>query len=244
MVDIHCHILPGVDDGAEDLMDALEMARMAADSGVHAIAATPHCNLPGVRRKNFASQELAEQYHMLREAIRKARIPVELLLGAEVMATPDVVEHLRREELLTLNGSRYLLTEFFFDESFQYMDRMLERIAAHGLVPVVAHPERYGAIQEEPYLVEQWFARGYVIQLNKGSILGRLGARARMAGHWLLEHGLAHAVASDAHSPTVRTTHMEQIRQEILELTGEGYAQILLERNPRRILNDQPPVET
>lgn len=243
MVDIHCHILPGVDDGAEELMDALEMARMAAQSGVRAIAATPHCNLPGVRRKNYATQEMAEQFYLLREAIRKAKIPVELLAGSEVMATPDMVEHLRQGELVTINGTRYLLTEFFFDESFQYMDRILDRIAAFGLVPVVAHPERYGVIQEQPFLVEKWFAGGYAIQVNKGSLLGRLGSRAEMAGRWLLEQGLVHVVASDAHSPLKRTPHMQEVRQLIQESVGPEYARILLERNPTRILQDKPLVE-
>lgn len=243
MVDIHCHILPGVDDGAEELEDALKMAKMAAASGVKTIVATPHCDLPGSERKNFASEELVEQYALLREAIRAEGIPITLLLGAEVLCTPRLEEHLRMERLATLADTRYLLVEFFFDESVEYMERQLARVASFGLVPVVAHPERYEAVQRFPMTVERWFSRGYVIQLNKGSILGRLGGRAEAAAEWILEQGLAHVVASDAHSPVVRTPHMHEVWNRVVELTGREYAQVLLERNPGRIVRDRPMVE-
>ena len=100
-----------------------------------------------------------------------------------------------------------------------------------------------GVIQEQPFLVEKWFAGGYAIQVNKGSLLGRLGSRAEMAGRWLLEQGLVHVVASDAHSPLKRTPHMQEVRQLIQESVGPEYARILLERNPTRILQDKPLVE-
>lgn len=240
MVDIHCHILPLVDDGADSMEDAVEMARMAAESGVRAIIATPHCNLPGDGEKNFISETLLQRFIQLRQAIRAAGIPLDIHPGAEVFCAPDVPDLLAKHSLLTLAGSRYLLVEFFFDESLDYMDDMLQSIAATGRIPVIAHPERYEAVQHLPRIVERWFRNGYIIQLNKGSILGRLGRRAEGTARWILSHGLAHTVASDAHNPDFRTTRMSELAEYLTELCPEDYVQILLSENPRRILENRP----
>jgi len=240
MTDIHCHILPRVDDGADSLEEALEMARMAAGSGVRAIIATPHCNLPYEEAFNYASPDLLARFTRLEQAIRAEGIPLDLLPGAEVLCTPQVPELAREGRLLTLAGSRYLLLEFFFDEELDYMEEMLCAVAETGLVPVVAHPERYGAIQRAPHVVERWFRTGYVVQLNKGSILGRLGRRSAMAAEWILDHGLAHVVASDAHSPAMRTPQMGELADHLRRCWGSEYTHILLRANPGRILSDRP----
>lgn len=240
MVDIHCHILPLVDDGADSLEDAIEMARMAAQDSVSAIIATPHCNLPYDGDKNYISEGLQRHFFRLQQAVKAAGIPVAIHPGAEVLCTPDVPELLAQGKLLTLAGSRYLLVEFFFDEDLAYMDEMLLAIARQGCIPVIAHPERYEAVQRVPMVVERWFRAGYIIQLNKGSILGRLGRRAAWTAEWILEHGLAHVVASDAHSPTVRTPRMRELLQYLSENCSEAYINILLADNPRRILENRP----
>ena len=240
MTDIHCHILPRTDDGAESMEDALEMARMAAESGVTHLIATPHCNLPFAEEKNFASVPLLERILKLQDRIKQAGIPLSLYPGCEVLCTPDVPALIRQGKLLTLANTNYLLVEFFFDESLAYMDDMLRAIAAEGLIPVIAHPERYDCIQRTPHITERWFRNGYIIQLNKGSILGRLGRHARHTADWILAHGLAHVVASDAHSPVMRTPDMSQLREYLLEFCDPEYAHILLDLNPSRILNGQP----
>lgn len=239
MTDVHCHILPGVDDGAESLEEALVMARMAQASGVRAIVATPHCNMPR-GEKNYRSDELRDRFLAFAAALKNQSIDIRLLPGAEVLCTEDAPELLRKGKLLTLAGSRYLLTEFFFDEPHDCMTELLEALAAEGVIPVVAHPERYRAVQRDPELVARWFARGYVIQVNKGSLLGRLGRRARTCSHLLLERGLAHIIASDAHGCAERTPHMNEIRELTEELFSPEYARILLEENPGRILRDEP----
>lgn len=240
MIDIHCHILPAADDGAESLEDALEMARMAAESGVTAIIATPHCNLPGAEEQNYISPDLAQRFVDLQREIRKAGIDLALYPGSEVLCTPQVPQLLEKGALLTLAGSRYLLVEFFFDETLDYMDEMLTAIAEHGVIPVIAHPERYESVQRTPRIVERWFRNGWIIQLNKGSILGRLGRKAENTAHWILSRGLAHVVASDAHSPNVRTPHMAEVAEYLAQLCDPRYAEILLEKNPACILNNRP----
>lgn len=240
MIDIHCHILPYVDDGSDSMEDSLEMARMAAASGITSIIATPHCNLPYAEEKNYRSQELARRFLDLQHAIQDANIPLRIYPGAEILCTPEVPELLQRRQLLTLAGSNYLLTEFFFDESLDYMDQMLSGIESAGYIPVIAHPERYETIQRTPHIVERWFRNGWVIQLNKGSILGRLGHRAELTADWILAHGLAHIVASDAHSPRFRTTDMTELTEYLQQICQPEYVDILLDINPERILNDLP----
>lgn len=242
MIDLHCHILPGVDDGAPDLNTALEMARMAWDSGVTAMVATPHCNLPRGQRGNYISRELAERFSRLRRELRQAGIPLQLYTGMEVFCTPDTEQLLLAGKLSTLAGSHYMLVEFYFDESAAYMTGQLEGLLRHGVIPLVAHPERYDPVQRDPELARRWREMGCALQLNKGSLLGSLGSRAETTSHYLLRRGLAQAVASDGHGVSHRTPHMGQVRRLLEALCQPEYVHILLEENPRRILRDQPLV--
>lgn len=240
MIDIHCHILPAVDDGAEDLNEAVSMSRMAASSGVKTIIATPHCNLPMASEKNYLSTSLRDRFIELYKAVRSAGIDLSILPGAEVLCTPDLPELLQQRKLLTLAGSRYLLVEFLFDESIHYMDAMLDTIVSHGMTPIIAHPERYETVQRHPEDAVQWFQRGYLLQVNKGSILGSLGRRSEIAADWLLSRGLAHAAASDAHSFHSRTPRLDELRSYLEQAYSPAYARLLLSTNPQRILKDQP----
>lgn len=240
MVDIHCHILPDFDDGSSGIEESLEMARMAYRSGVTDIAATSHFmgTMEGLERLPLMRQ----RYTDLVLQIRKADIPIRLHPGAEILCTPQTPELAQLGRLPTLGSGNYVLTEFFFDESFDFMDTMLADIAAEGYRIVVAHPERYGVVQHDPHRLHRWARLGYVLQLNKGSVLGAFGAGAKHTAYELLDQGLAHLFASDAHSYHSRTPHMSQIRQWAKEHCDGRYAQILLERNPRRILEGRPIV--
>ena len=240
VIDIHCHILPGVDDGSDSLETSLAMAEMAAASGVEAIAATPHCNIPGLEG-NYADRALLEAVLALRAAVKQAGIGLQIFAGAEIFYTPEVPDLIDARRLPTLNASRYLLVEFPFDAPADYMTDGLDAIRARGLTPVVAHPERYFAVQLDPELFAMWFSSGFILQLNKDSILGRLGARAQAAAHWALQRGLAHAVASDAHGAQARTPALASVFDALCAQYGAPYASLLLDGNPRRLLNDRPP---
>lgn len=243
MTDLHCHILPGLDDGAQTMEDSLEMARLAAASGVRAIVATPHCNLPLHEPANYLTPELLQSVKELRQALEQAGLPLKLYPGAEIFCTPQLADLLLEQKLMTLGATRYLLMEFYFDEDPDFMEECFSAVSAQGCIPVVAHPERYEAIQRNPQRIVSWFTGGPIIQLNKGSILGKLGTRAQNASRWILERGLAHVVASDAHSPEARTTFMGEVRRLLEEEYDPEYARILLSENPARILKDLPPVE-
>ena len=237
MIDIHCHILPGVDDGAENLREALLMARTAHNSGTKTMIATPHF---GYGEGRNSAQTIREHVNRLQQEIRKNGMDLTLLPGMELLCTGSLEKHLEQKDYIPLADSHYLLTEFYFDESAHQMDRMISAIAERGLCPVIAHPERYDAVQQDPVLVKTWAKQGYGIQINAGSLLGKLGIGAQRTAQWLVYHGYAHAVASDAHGMEVRTPQLDLAWEYLEDHFGEDCAQALLLDTPRRILADLP----
>ena len=236
MIDIHSHVLPGVDDGSEDMEMSLEMLAIAADSGVHTLIATPHCNIPG-EFENYRSRELEELFLELQREAEREEIPIRLCRGMEVYATPELPELLRRGRIWTLNGGPYFLIEFNFGENPDFCWAVLKQCADMGYRPIIAHPERYYFLQQDPVLAYEWCTAGYGLQINKGSLLGRFGPQTRKTAEILLEHGLAACVASDAHRPYERSTHMGEVRDYLDMIYGEEYRRLLLEENPSRILD-------
>lgn len=242
MVDIHCHIVPEVDDGAWDLEAGLEMARIAVRCGVRRIIATPH--FKGTAESLEKLPGIIGQFRLLQEAVRREKLDLELIPGVEVLCLPQTLELARRGHLPPLGDSRYVLVEFYFDASAEFMDSALAELRRCGYRPVVAHPERYGAVQRDPSLVHSWFRRGTAIQVNKGSVLGAFGRRAEETAQRLLHRGVVHVIASDAHSPERRTTDLSVVREWALEHLGREYTRILLEDNPGRISRGEPLRET
>lgn len=237
MVDIHCHILPCVDDGAADLHEALLMARMAYDSGTRSLIATPHF---GHGDAGIPAEQIRRHAARLQQLVEEEGVELQILPGMELLCTRKLEQILRDREYLTLADSRYLLTEFFFDEDPDDICHMLQLIASHGLTPIVAHPERYDAVQRDPFLVEHWIEQGCGIQVNAGSILGYLGKGAQMAGKWLVHNGLAHLVASDGHGLETRTPRLKLVREYLEDHVSISCAQALLDKNPRLVLCDRP----
>ena len=242
MTDIHCHILPGVDDGAETMEDALAMAVLAAGCGLRDIIATPH--VQGRAGELDKLSAITQGVERLNWTLARERIPLDIHPGAEILCLPETVELARQRRLPTLGNTNYVLCEFFFDAPYEFMDRILEGIGDAGYRIVVAHPERYETVIRDPRCAGHWFRQGYVIQLDKGSVLGAFGGRVQSCARWLLDMGFVHLIASDAHSPRRRTTDLSFLRSWLLERYPEGYVELLLEENPRRLLHGRDMVPT
>ena len=239
MIDIHTHILPGVDDGARDLRDTLAMAEIAVDNGITDMIATPHFNLPR-GYENYADEEYWRVFDLARDAIARAGIPLNLYPGMEVFTIADVPMLLRRGSLMTLNRSRYLLMEFAFDGDPDYADMMLEEVAAEGIVPVIAHIERYYFVQDMPQIADDWKRAGYVIQCNKGSFQGRFGREEERLAWQLMDRHLVDVIASDTHRPYRRTPNMLDVYELLARNYPESWLEELFTGNPGRILADKP----
>ena len=239
MIDIHSHILPGLDDGAHDIYDTLEMVSLAAKSGIKAMVATPHCNIPG-GYKNYFSDTYVETVKTVREAVHREKLPVNILPGVEVFATENIGSLLQEGKIMPLNQSKYLLMEFAFDEDPKYVKHIVKKVQELGAIPVIAHAERYEFVQQEPNLIYELRKQGIPIQINKGSFQGRFGRRAMKAAYMFLNHNLVSVVASDAHSPYQRTPYMKDVYGELLEHYPKNYLDMIFKENPRRICENEP----
>lgn len=238
MVDLHCHLIPGVDDGAVSLDVACEMAFQAWGTGTQAVVATPHFNRPD-QSAELSVAQIKRRCRQTVERFREEGCPLELYYGMEMFVTRRLPWLLDRGEYITLGLSKYLLMEFYVDERYTNMGEMIQRVFDHGLIPMIAHPERYEAIQRHPERVEEWFGQGVAVQLNKGTIMGRMGNHCERTAWWLLKHGLAHAIASDAHSARVRNPNLDEVRRMLLREFPPDYVELLLEINPYHVIKDE-----
>ena len=238
MIDIHSHILPGMDDGAEDTQEMLDMAAMAVSCGVTTMVTTPHVNVPGVC-DNYYDKSFIESFRRAEAKLQEVNIPLQLIMGMEVFVTPDVPELIKDKKVLPINNGKYLLVEFSFDEEGTYIKKMLRKIADLNIFPVIAHPERYEYVQDNPAVVQEWKRQGYVMQANKGSFTGRFGKRAYNTAYELLEQQLLGAIASDCHGSGERTPYLKDAYEELLKTYSEESLIKLFKTNPRRICMNQ-----
>lgn len=234
--DLHTHILPGIDDGASTMEYALDMLRNAVASDVEFLVTTPHCNTPG-EAKNYLDQDLRDRFLKLQKAAEN--IPIQLALGAEVHVTDELPDHLIAGRIPTLNGSRYVLTEFPVNFKKNDFITALQDIKACGYIPLVAHPERYRAVCEQPEMVEQWLNMGCHIQLTGASVLGDNGRAAQRAATFLLRYDMVACIASDAHGVNWRSNFLLNVYDHLSVHYSKQYAQCLLYTNPMRICYDQ-----
>ena len=238
MTDIHTHILPGIDDGAADIYDTLDMLAIAAEGGTSTIVATPHANLRGYY-DNYYDEHYRELLQTVREAARREQLPITILPGMEVYATSDLLRQLDRGGLITLNGSRYLLLEFDFGIEPDRAEELLRLVTGRGLVPVVAHAERYECVMEEPEVVRRWRSTGAAIQINSGSLAGLFGRRVRHTAYALMDRRYPDVIASDAHSPRGRNPYLADAWEVLPEEYPREYIYALLKKNPRAIVENR-----
>ena len=238
MIDIHTHILPGLDDGAADIYDSIEMASLAYRNGTNVIVATPHCNIPGMY-DNYFGNEYCRTFLKTKEILQREEPGITILAGMEVFATEELPRLLTEGQIFPVNRTRYVLMEFDFGEDPGFADRILRKVKEVRAIPMIAHVERYAFVQDDPAIVYRWKRRGYEIQVNKGSFLGKFGRGAQKTAFELLNHNLVTVIASDAHSPYQRTPWMQDVYQALLEDYPPDYLDVLFTANPGRICMGQ-----
>lgn len=238
MIDLHIHIMPGVDDGSDSMEESVRMARMAVESGVHTVAVTPHCNIPE-EFDNYDGRQYRERLKLLQQELKRKGLGLKVCCGMEVFGTMEVPRLLEEGRLATLNDGKYLLVEFAFEEDLRLIWHVLEGILRQGYTPLIAHPERYFYVARDPQLVYEWIQMGCRLQMNKGSILGRFGRQIGRLSMELLEHEVISCVASDAHGSRQRTPHMGEVRDFLEMEFGPDCPELLMEENPARILDSR-----
>ncbi|MFC3884658.1 tyrosine-protein phosphatase [Bacillus songklensis] len=208
MIDIHCHILPNIDDGAKTIEDSLEMAKIAVADGITTIIATPHHQ--NGRFINVKSS-IIERVKELNEELTKQSIPLTILPGQEPRIYGELVEDYEKGEVLTLNdGKKYVMVEFSSSQVPKYAEQLLFDIQLQGLNPVIVHPERNAQIMEQPDLLYDFVKKGALTQVTASSVTGHFGKKIQKFSQQLIEANLTHFIASDAHNTSGRTFRLSE----------------------------------
>ena len=234
VIDLHSHILPGVDDGARTLAEARELARLAVADGVEAIAATPHVRADFPTTAEVMEEGVAE----LRADFHEEGIPLQVLHGGEIdigllWAIPP--EELAR--LTIAQTGRYVLLEFPYRRWPLALDSAVSGLVRRGITPLLAHPERNPEVQDRPARVEALVAAGALVQVTGASLDGRLGRASQSTAKRLLELGLVHTLASDAHGPHIREGGLAASAEAVGD---DGLARYLTREAPAAIVAGEP----
>ncbi len=239
MIDIHTHILPGLDDGSPSWDVSIRMLELAAETGTTEIIATAHSDLDEPITKAFRRQIETLSRDLTQYAAEQG-LRLRIVPGMEIFASDDIRRKIEEGLLIGLNRSRYYMVEFPFDAPLDYIHYILQEMQmVPHVVPVIAHPERYFALQEHPDALYTWLMEGCLGQINKGSLFGRFGEESRRTALYFTDHNLIAAAASDAHSDYSRRPVLADGWDLLTDLYCEPYARLVMETYPRRILRDE-----
>lgn len=238
LIDLHCHLLPGIDDGAPDLETSLEMARIAVADGITTIACTPHI-YPGLYENN--GPDILRRVAALQEDLDCAGIPLTLTAGCDAHLTPTMVAELDSGHIPTIAGSRYFLFE---PPHHVAPPRLAESVIATrdaGYMPIVTHPERLSWIESHYETMKTLAGAGAWMQLTAGSVTGRFGKRAQYWSERMLDEGLVHLLATDAHNLRNRKPQMREAVDMVAARLGERAATDMVRTRPRMVLENADP---
>ncbi|MGO9484235.1 MAG: tyrosine-protein phosphatase [Rhodomicrobium sp.] len=238
MFDLHSHLLPGIDDGAPDLETSLAMARAYADQGVECVACTPHI-LPGLY--NNTGPQIRQAIDALQMRLDDAGIPLRLTSGADNHIVPTFVEGLKSGHLLTLGGSNYVLVEPPHHVAPARLEDLFFDILLGGYFPILTHPERLSWIENKYDVMERLAKRGVWMQITSGSLSGAFGKRPRYWAERMLDEGLVHIIATDAHNMRRRRPDLLEGRMRAEKLAGAAEAGHLVLTRPQGVLLNKLP---
>lgn len=242
LIDLHSHILPGLDDGAKDAAEALQMMRASAADGISIIAATPHADCA-------APSQIYEGVRCLNEMARQENLGIEIVPGSEVRIETDLPERYATGELVTLNDTSYVLLELWLiGEWPPFLGTAIYDCRRVGLMPILAHAERYPPVQHSPMILADLVAAGVLIQVNAESLLRDRTSTTRKTAEVLLQSNLVHVIASDAHHIQTRNPGIRAATEYAKSMVGESYgkwlqetAAAILEGLPVKLPEPHPP---
>ena len=236
MIDIHCHIVPNIDDGAKNLEDALEMAHIAYAEGIRKIVNTSHYHPSFEYTKG---KELFKRIKEFNETLKSNNIDIEVFVGNELYYSEDIIDIIEKKEFYTLNNSKYLLIEFPPIRFPKNLVDIIYEIKIRGYIPILAHVERYKEVQENINLIYECINEGALIQVNSSSIMGKNRKEAEKTSKILLDNNMVHFIATDAHSSEKRRPIIDETYNYVADKYGEELAEILFVENPSKVIKDE-----
>ncbi|MDM8267244.1 tyrosine protein phosphatase [Limosilactobacillus pontis] len=236
MVDLHCHLLPGIDDGSKSMEISLCMAREATENGVtHALLTPHHMNGHYVNHK----QDVIRRTKEFQEQINAHNIPLTVFPGQEVRINGQLLEALDRDDILFADtAGKYMMLEFPDDDVPHYTNQMIFDLQQRGIIPVIVHPERNTKIMAEPDLIYQLLEKGCLSQITASSYVGTFGKKVENFSRQLIEAGQGYVIASDAHNLPGRKYEMHQAFEKMQHEFDQGFVKRYLQ-NARSIINGE-----
>lgn len=235
-IDIHCHIIPHVDDGARSSNQALNMINIAYKNGIRTMIATPHYE---VGRYEDNKEEIEKYYLKLKTLVKKKYSDFNILLGNEIFFSYGVVDSLNENKINTMADSRYVLVEFSPNDKLEYINKSLYEVISGGYIPILAHTERYYEVMESLDNVEKLVDAGVYIQINASTIAGRNGRGIRRKVMKLIRNDLVHFVATDAHSDGHRSPDITECIKYLQKKTDEQTISRLLMENAGKLIKNE-----
>ena len=239
MIDVHCHLLPGIDDGARDMGEALAMARAAYENGIRFSIVTPHIH-PG--RYENSAQKISGSLSRFEVALSKAGIPLRLGMAAEVRLSPEILPMIERDQipfLGELDGYRIMLLEFPHSHIPPGAEQLVEKLLAMNVRPVIAHPERNKDVMRKYSKIEPFIEMGCFLQLTASAVAGRFGKKSHKCALQLLGSDAFMMLATDAHDLKGRYPELREGYQAAVELVGPEDARKLVLDNPMAVVKSQ-----
>ena len=238
MIDLHCHLLPGIDDGAAELSVSLEMAKAFVADGVSVVACTPHI-LPGLYHNS--GPQIRQATQQLQQIFDREGIQLRLITGADNHVVPSFVADLRSGHLLSLADSRYVLVEPPHHTAPPRLEDLFFNILVAGYVPILTHPERLSWIKSHYQAIQRLVEAGVWIQLTAGSLAGLFGRNARYWAERMLDEGCVHILATDAHDVSRRPPNLSLGQELASKRVGIDEATHMVVTRPLGILRNEPP---
>ncbi|SMC39644.1 tyrosine-protein phosphatase [Sporomusa malonica] len=236
MLDLHCHIIPAIDDGAKDLDISLKMLEIAQKNGTKAIVATPHV----IEGKWLPSwEQIIDGCHLLKQEGKKFGLNIPIYPGGEVAIHRDILDVVKEPGAYCINSGRYLLVELPAIDIPGFTEEFFFSLQARGITPILAHPERHPVLAKDPEILVEWIRRGVLTQVNGSSLMGRMGERSMKMAEFFLARDMVHCIGSDAHSSRNRNPDLSTTAEKIVGLIGLEKARQILTINPKNIIDSQ-----
>lgn len=235
-IDIHSHILPGIDDGSQNAEQTLAMLRIAYSEGIRTIIATPHYRI------GWCTPILSELEEGINETkkVMETKLPgMTLFLGSEIYYSHKCMDQLKLKNISTLAGSRYILVEFSSAAEYRYIKNAVQELLVNGFRPILAHIERYADLTRNIRQVEEVIKMGAYIQVNARSITGENGYSYKRLSKRLLKYKLVHFVATDSHNDRMKSPRLKRCALYLSKKYGEEYAKELLVENQKKVIANQ-----
>jgi protein-tyrosine phosphatase len=238
MIDLHCHILPGLDDGSPDIAESLAMIDVAVQDGIDTVVCTPHA-LDGVHN-NDDPEAIRKAVGELEAEARSKGINIRLVAGADIHISPDMAQRFKEGRLSTVNGTNYFLLELPHNMVPPGIETALFDWQVAGLIPILTHPERNAELGRDLPRIVDLVQRGVLMQVTADSLTGAMGGEAEQSALAMLEACCVHFIASDAHSSTWRKPVLSAARDRVAQTAGPQAALAMVQDNPRLVLEGKP----